>query len=65
VLPSGKVKDIKVLSSSGSGILDEAARRSVRLAEPFQPFTRDMRKNMEVLQVIRTWRFAERLHNEG
>ncbi len=64
VLPSGKVKDIKVLSSSGSGILDEAARRSVRLAEPFQPFTRDMRKNMEVLQVIRTWRFADRLHNE-
>jgi len=65
VLPSGKVKNVKVLSSSGSGILDEAARRSVRLAEPFQPFTREMRQNMEVLQVIRTWRFAEaRLHNE-
>ncbi len=65
VLPSGKVKDIKVLSSSGSGILDEAARRSVRLAEPFQPFTREMRREMDVFQVIRTWRFAEaRLHNE-
>ena len=65
ILPSGKVKDIQVKSSSGYGILDEAARRSIKLAEPFQPFSREMRNKVEVLQIIRTWRFAERLHNEA
>ena len=65
ILPNGKVQNIQVRSSSGSGVLDEAARRSVRLAEPFPPFTKTMRKNMDVLQVIRTWRFAESMYNEG
>ncbi len=65
ILPSGKVKDIEVKASSGYGILDEAARRSVRLAEPFQPFSHEMRQKMEVLQVIRTWRFADGMRNES
>jgi protein TonB len=65
ILPNGKVQTIQVRSSSGSGVLDEAARRSVRLAEPFPPFTKTMRKNMDVLQIIRTWRFAESMYNEG
>ena len=65
ILPSGKVKDIQIKSSSGYGILDEAAKRSVRLAEPFQPFSRAMREKIDVLQVIRTWRFSDRLHNES
>lgn len=65
ILPNGKVKDIQVRSSSGHYVLDEAARRSVRLAEPFQPFSKTMRDKMEVLQIIRTWRFAEQLHNEN
>ncbi|HNA21120.1 MAG TPA: energy transducer TonB [Agitococcus sp.] len=65
ILPNGRVKDIQVRSSSGHGLLDEAARRSVRLAEPFQPFSKEMKQKIEVLQVIRTWRFAERMHNES
>lgn len=65
ILPNGRVKDIQVRSSSGYGVLDEAARRSVRLAEPFPPFTKTMRQQMDVLQVIRTWRFAETMYNEG
>lgn len=65
ILPNGKVKDIQVRSSSGYGVLDEAARRSVRLAEPFPPFTKTMRQHMDVLQIIRTWRFAESMYNEG
>lgn len=65
ILPNGRVKDIQVRSSSGHGLLDEAAQRSVRLAEPFQPFSKEMKQKIEVLQVIRTWRFAERMHNES
>lgn len=62
--PSGEIQEIRTLQSSGQVLLDEAARRSVRLSAPFAPFTREMREKMEVLQIIRTWRFAERMHNE-
>lgn len=62
--PGGDIREIRTLQSSGQVLLDEAARRSVRMAAPFRPFTRDMKQKMDVLQVIRTWRFAERMTNE-
>ncbi len=58
ILPSGRVKDITVLKSSGHSILDQAARQSVRLAEPFMPFPASIRKDTDILQVIRTWKFS-------
>ncbi len=54
---SGKVKEIKVLSSSGYPFLDEAAIQSVRLAAPFAPFTGELKEKADVLEIIRTWRF--------
>lgn len=65
ILPTGQIKDITTLKSSGHAILDEAARQSVRLAAPFQPFPAAIRSDTDILQVIRTWKFAERLSNEG
>lgn len=59
VLPSGRVKEIVVLKSSGHRVLDEAARQSVRLAEPFMPFPASIRKDTDILQVIRTWKFSD------
>lgn len=59
ILPSGRVKDITVLKSSGYRVLDEAARQSVRLAEPFMPFPASIRKDTDILQVIRTWKFSD------
>ena len=58
ILPSGRVKEIVVLKSSGHRVLDEAARQSVRLAEPFMPFPLSIRKDTDILQVIRTWKFS-------
>lgn len=58
ILPSGRVKEIVVLKSSGYRVLDEAARQSVRLAEPFMPFPASIRKDTDILQVIRTWKFS-------
>jgi protein TonB len=58
ILPSGRVKDITVLKSSGHSLLDQAARQSVRLAEPFMPFPASIRKDTDILQVIRTWKFS-------
>lgn len=57
ILPNGRVEQIKLLHSSGSGLLDQAAMRSVRLAAPFAPFTQEMRKHYDVLAIIRTWKF--------
>ena len=61
----GRISEIRTLQSSGQAVLDEAARTSVRLSAPFRPFTRAMRERMDTLQIIRTWRYAERLHNES
>ncbi|MFW2177191.1 MULTISPECIES: energy transducer TonB [unclassified Moraxella] len=58
--PTGKVKALQVLESSGSPILDEAAKNSVRKAAPFGAFTKDMKDILE-LRIIRTWRFGDSL----
>lgn len=57
LIPSGSVKAIEVLQSSGHPFLDEAAIKSVRLASPFAPFTAEMKKNVDILEIIRTWKF--------
>ena len=53
----GSVADIHVLSSSGHRILDESAIRIVHIAAPYDPFPPDMRKEVDLLDIIRTWQF--------
>ncbi|HEX5361762.1 MAG TPA: energy transducer TonB [Fluviicoccus sp.] len=65
ITPGGEVREIRTLQSSGQVLLDEAARRSVQLSAPFKPFSREMRREMDVLQIIRTWRFAEGVTNRS
>ncbi|MDQ8036514.1 MAG: TonB family protein [Pedobacter sp.] len=65
ILATGQVKEIIVLKSSGYPVLDEAARQSVRLAEPFQPFPAAIRQDTDILQIIRTWKFSDRLSSES
>ena len=55
--PDGTVNDIRILRSSGERVLDEAAVRIVQLSAPFQPFSPDMRKDVDLLEIIRTWQF--------
>lgn len=56
--PNGQIKALKVLESSGSKILDDAAKESVRKAAPFGAFSKDMKDILE-LRIIRTWRFGD------
>lgn len=65
ILPTGQVKDVTLLKSSGYPLLDQAAIQSVRLASPFQPFPAAIRQDTDILQIIRTWKFAERLSSES
>ncbi|WP_148864628.1 energy transducer TonB [Marinobacter fonticola] len=56
----GSVKDVEILNSSGSKVLDDAAIRIVRLSAPFAPFPPEMREQADQLEIIRTWSFQRR-----
>jgi protein TonB len=56
----GTIKAIRLLESSGSTILDEAAKQSVRQAAPFGTFTKDMDDIVE-LRLIRTYRYSDKV----
>jgi protein TonB len=53
---SGRIKSIDVIQSSGHKLLDEAAMRIVRLAEPF-PALPETKEPVDELYISRTWQF--------
>lgn len=53
---NGSVESINVLRSSGHKILDDAAVRIARLAEPYPPIPRTS-DELDLLMVVRTWDF--------
>jgi len=57
--PNGTVKDLTVDRSSGNKLLDDAARRIVRLASPYAPFPENIRADTDLLYITRTWIFQE------
>lgn len=57
LLPNGEVYRVKILQSSGHKILDQAAIKIVHLAAPYDPFPQTMQSQVDVLEIIRTWRF--------
>ena len=56
----GSVNNISVLRSSGHKLLDDAAIRIVRLAAPFGQMPFEMRKETDILHIIRTWQFLDK-----
>jgi len=58
--PDGSLRDVRVIDSSGHKVLDEAAVRIVQLAAPYAPFPPAMRKDTDVLEIVRTWQFKKR-----
>jgi periplasmic protein TonB len=53
----GEVLDMQITSSSGTPILDEAARQILRMAQPFAPFSDELRERADQIVIIRTWDF--------
>ena len=53
----GSLAGVAVVRSSGYRILDEAAQRIVKLAAPYSPLPTGLRKEADVLHIIRTWQF--------
>lgn len=56
---NGSLKAVRVLQSSGEPILDQAAQNIIRLAEPFPPFSNELLKTTDVLEIVRTWQFRK------
>ena len=52
----GTIESIDIIEPSGHPILDEAAVRIVRLAEPFAPIP-NTSEAIEILHITRTWQF--------
>ena len=53
----GTLQDLRVLESSGFDVLDNGALKIVRLAAPFAPFTGQLAREYDQVEIIRTWRF--------
>ena len=54
---AGEVLDVQITSSSGSRVLDEAARQILRMAQPFAPFSDELKERADQIVIIRTWDF--------
>lgn len=59
LLPNGTVQRAEILESSGHPVLDQAALDIVALASPYEPFPENLRRQADIVEIIRTWRFHE------
>ncbi len=55
----GSIESIVVNRSSGHKVLDAAAQRIVELGAPYARFPDDVRKDIDVLSITRTWTFTK------
>ncbi len=53
----GRVLDMQITNSSGTTVLDEAARQILRMAQPFAPFSDELKERADQIVIIRTWDF--------
>ena len=60
--PNGSVLEVIVRRSSGHKVLDDAAVRIVELAGPYAEFPDEIRREVDILHITRTWKF---LSNES
>lgn len=54
----GSIETVEINQSSGSKVLDDAARRIVELAAPYAVFPEEVRKEVDILSITRTWTFT-------
>jgi protein TonB len=55
---NGEIEDIEVNKSSGHAFLDQAAKRIVRMAAPFEAFPADIRRDTDIIHITRTYTFT-------
>lgn len=55
----GSIEEIVIDKSSGSKILDEAAKSIVKIGEKYALFPPDIKKDTDILSITRTWSFTQ------
>ena len=58
VRANGSIANVEIRRSSGHKILDDAAKRIVRMGAPYAPFPADIAKDTDIIDISRTWRFT-------
>lgn len=54
----GSLRDVSIMHSSGNLVLDAKTTEIVRRAAPFAPFPKEVRKERDVLELIRTFSYS-------
>lgn len=54
----GSINEITIRRSSGIKILDDATIRIAELAAPYKPFTKEMKDEIDILHIMRTWQYV-------
>ena len=54
----GRLVQAVIEESSGSAVLDRAARHIVKLAAPYPPFPPEIARDTDILEITRTWIFT-------
>ena len=58
ITKTGKLDRVEIRRSSGIAIIDDAAKRIVRLASPFAPLSPELAQETDILDIVRTWEFG-------
>lgn len=53
----GTLKEINLRRSSGHQILDDAAKRIVKMSSPFAPFSAKLQRQADIIHITRSWEF--------
>ncbi|MCW9013800.1 MAG: TonB family protein [Gammaproteobacteria bacterium] len=53
----GSLNKVDLRRSSGHQILDDAAKRIVKMASPFEPFPKNLLKTADIIHITRSWEF--------
>lgn len=59
LLADGTIRELRVTQSSGYKILDDAAINIVRRVGAFAPFSGEMKKHYDQLEITRKWQFSK------
>jgi protein TonB len=57
---NGSIESIEVMRSSGIREIDDAAQHIVQLAGPYAPLPDNITEQVDILHIVRTWRFETR-----
>lgn len=55
----GSIESVEINRSSGHKVLDAAAKHIVELGAPYAQFPEDVRKEIDILSITRTWTFTK------